>query len=194
MNCMIIECHPDDHSFCHAIAMTIKEYVISQAHSVYYHSLYQENFSPVLSLEELKRGFSLDEEIQQFTNGIEKSECVVFVHPDWWGGPPAMLKGWIERVFRSGVAFEFRGDDFEKKHHQSLLENKTAFVFCTSDRQKPEGYSVIEESWKDVFRYCGIQRSHIELFYNVHDSTYDERQAFLREIKQIIQKKMPAQE
>jgi len=45
---------------------------------------------------------------------IAIADGIVFVHPDWWGMPPAILKGWIDRVLRSGVTYQFlEGDDGE---------------------------------------------------------------------------------
>ncbi len=107
MRTTVILCHPVKGSFNHAISDEVVRSLKQQKHIVHYHDLYDEGFQPVLSADELQRRFSFDEQVQLYTSRVIESDGLVFIHPDWWGGPPALLKGWIDRVFRPGVAYDF---------------------------------------------------------------------------------------
>jgi putative NADPH-quinone reductase len=49
--------------------------------------------------------------VQAHCGEIARAEGIIIVHPNWWGQPPAIMKGWIDRVFRPGVAYRFTEDD-----------------------------------------------------------------------------------
>ena len=66
----------------------------------------------VLGRDEYFRRFSFDPLVQKYTEEIEAAERIVVIHPDWWGHLPAMAKGWVDRVLRPGVAYEYSGNEF----------------------------------------------------------------------------------
>jgi len=51
---------------------------------------------------------ALPDAIKQHCEEIALVDGIVIVHPNWWGQPPAILKGWVDRVIRPGVAYEFQ--------------------------------------------------------------------------------------
>ena len=114
MKVLVILGHPNKESFNHAIAKTVVETLLNNGHEVFFHDLYEENFDPIISSQEIPKGASLEKVIEIYCNEINNAGGIVIVHPNWWGQPPAILKGWVDRVLRPGIAYEFKeGDDGE---------------------------------------------------------------------------------
>jgi NAD(P)H dehydrogenase (quinone) len=114
MRISVILAHPDKGSFNHAIAATVVETLIQIGHDVCFHDLYEEEFDPMLPTEEIPKNATLPPEIERYCNEISEVDGIVVIHPNWWGQPPAILKGWVDRVLRPGVAYEFlEGDQGE---------------------------------------------------------------------------------
>lgn len=111
MKISVILGHPDEGSFNHAIAEAVVQTLLENGHEVFFHDLYGEGFDPVLPHGEAPRGAHLDPVIQRHCDEIAGAEGIVIVHPNWWGQPPAILKGWVDRVIRAGVAYEFMEGD-----------------------------------------------------------------------------------
>lgn len=169
MKYMIILAHPDTKSLNTTIAETIKNCLIKTGNEVILHDLYAEKFNPLLSIEEIKRKFSFDESIQKYSIELSEIDHIIFIHPDWWGQMPAILKGWIDRVFRQGTAFEYEGPDFEEKEKVALLTGKTATVILTTDRD-PE-IMAIEQIWKkDILAYCGVENASVFIHFSARTS------------------------
>ena len=181
MRYLIILAHPDTKSLNSYIAEAIKKYLIKTGNEVIFHDLYKENFNPVLYIEEINRKFSFDEGIQRYSIELSNADQIIFIHPDWWGQMPAILKGWIDRVFRQGTAFEYDGPDFEEKEKIALLTGKTATVIITTDRD-PE-IMLIEDIWKkDILSYCGIDDAGILTHFSARIAGSKERKLFIERI------------
>ena len=135
---LFIICHPKPDSFCHALAQTARETAKQLGWESRYLDLYQEDFSPVLSLEELQRKTSFDPLIGDYEKLLLWCTDLLFFYPDWWGGPPALLKGWLDRVFRPGIAYDYRGLDEGPKVPIGLLTDKRAWVYVTRDSRSEE--------------------------------------------------------
>ena len=133
MNISVILAHPDKASFNHAIALTAVEALEKSGHHICFHDLYAEKFDPVLPAEEVLKDALLPSEIARYCAEISDADGLIFIHPNWWGQPPAILKGWIDRVIRPGVAYEFlEGDTGEGVPH-GLLKAQSALVFNTCE-------------------------------------------------------------
>ena len=107
MNIVVVLGHPDTGSFNHAMAKTDVEALQRRGHSVILHDLYAEGFDPLLPAGEIPEGALLGAVIAQHCAEITTADGIVIVHPNWWGQPPAILKGWVDRVFRPGLAYRF---------------------------------------------------------------------------------------
>lgn len=113
----------------------------------------------------------------------------MFVYPDWWGMPPAILKGWIDRVFRPGVAYEHDGPEFMTKSKTALLTGKKAFVICTTNETNPLSQEAMASLWRDrVFGYVGIEEVTIKTLYGVRDSRGRQRREWLDELEQMTRR------
>ncbi len=104
MKISVILGHPDPGSFNHAIAEAAVDALKENGHDVSFHDLYAEKFDPILPGPEIPRGAVVDPAIKNHCDEIAAAEGIVIVHPNWWGQPPAILKGWVDRVIRPGVA------------------------------------------------------------------------------------------
>jgi len=176
---LVVLCHPNRTGFNQAVAAAAAE-ALNATHAVDFVNLYDDGFDPALPAPELPRKFSFDETVQRYNALVKAASVYVFVHPDWWGGPPALMKGFIDRVFRPGVAYEFEGYEFLSKKKTALLAGKKAFVFTTTDYPKPEGEDPSAVIWKkNVFAYCGIDDAQVHTFYDTYASSYEARHGWI---------------
>ncbi|MBL0917467.1 MAG: NAD(P)H-dependent oxidoreductase [Hydrogenophaga sp.] len=110
MQTLIVHAHPDAGSFSAGLFRLTQETLRAQGHAVDAIDLYAEGFDPVLKAEEKAAYLSgPDWLLQRFAAHIallQRAEHLVLVYPTWWWGPPAMLKGWLERVWLPKVTFE----------------------------------------------------------------------------------------
>lgn len=108
MRVLVVYCHPVPESFCAALRDTALQALKAASHEVRLLDLYAENFDPVMTASE-RRGYNLaapsDPVLQRHGALIHWANAIVFVYPTWWYGLPAMLKGWLDRVWAKDVAF-----------------------------------------------------------------------------------------
>jgi len=190
MKVLVIIGHQHPGSFCHAIAETAVEELQAAGHEVIYHDLYQEGFDPILPHKEIPKDAPLDPVVRRHCDEVVAADGYVVVHPNWWAMPPAVLKGWLDRVFRQGVVYEF-GDKGAVVGH---LKGKTAVVITTSNTPRDMEMKLfgdpLENLWKAcVFEFCGVQDFYRRNFESIILSTLEQRQAWLAEVRQIIQQR-----
>jgi len=191
MKVSVILAHPKKGSFNHAIALTAVEQLKLNGHEVFYHDLYEEKFDPVLTYMEIPKNASLPEAIVGYCHEIAESDGIVIVHPNWWGQPPAILKGWIDRVIRPGVAYEFLEGDSGAGIPSGLLKARAAIVFNTSNteikRERDVFGDPLETLWKNcIFGLCGVAEVYRRMFNVIVTSTEEERNTWLDEVRQTI--------
>jgi putative NADPH-quinone reductase len=114
MRALLVVAHPCDDSFCHALADAAERGLRAAAHDVDRVDLYAERVRAEMTLAE-RAAYHTDEPVvddQVAAHGrlLLSADVVVFVYPTWWGGLPAILKGWLERVMVPGVGFRFDDD------------------------------------------------------------------------------------
>ncbi len=212
MGVLIVLAYPKKEGFNRAIAREVQNYFKKDSSAVTtFVDLYADRFDPVLSEDEIPRKFSFDETTLRYQQYIKEADRVVFIHPDWWGGPPAILKGFLDRVFRPGVAYGFREADFRNADSPGLFTNKRFDVFITTDAVnvvpaestirtthtdghsssltpqygKDSGTLVWPPArvWKEqVLDFCGARNAQIHVFWNLRNSTYAERKLYLDSI------------
>lgn len=196
MKVSVILAHPGPGSFNHAIAGTVQETLAGNGHTVAFHDLYAERFDPVLPYAEIPRDAPLDPVIARHCREIAEADGIVIVHPNWWGQPPAILKGWIDRVIRPGIAYRFREGDNGEGIPEGLLAAKAALVFNTAntpaEREREVFGDPLERLWKDcIFSFCGVPVVHRRMFAVVVTSTAEERAGWLAEAAALTRKYFP---
>ncbi|MBN1531389.1 MAG: NAD(P)H-dependent oxidoreductase [Spirochaetes bacterium] len=190
MKVMVILAHPRTGSFNHVLAEALCRGLWGAGIGVTFHDLYREGFDPVLPAGELSKMGDVEPAVLAHCDELSHCGGLVFVHPNWWGAPPAILKGWIDRVVRPGIAYEFLEGDAGEGVPRGLLAGKSAAVFNTSDTPEEREREVfgdpLERFWRDcVFGFCGITRYHRRTFRVMVTSTEKQRGEWLREAEEF---------
>jgi len=196
MRISVILAHPNKKSFNHAIATSTIETLNKDDHEVCFHDLYEEHFDPILPPEEFLKDARLPPEVIKHCNEISAADGIVIIHPNWWGQPPAILKGWVDRVIRPGVAYEFREGDKGEGVPRGLLRAKSAIVFNTSNtetkREKELFGDPLETLWKNcIFELCGVTNFYRKMFNIIVTSSEEQRPEWLKEVRQTIVRYYP---
>jgi putative NADPH-quinone reductase len=196
MRVLVILAHPDNKSFNHAIAHAANEELISGGHEIVFHDLYGESFDPVLPAEEIAGDASVPADIEIHCRELVSADGIVVIHPNWWGQPPAILKGWIDRVVRPGVAYEFLEGDQGEGIPNGLLKGKSVVVFNTSNttegRERDVFGDPLDLLWKNcIFDLCGASCVTRRMFSVIVVSTAEERKSWLNEVRDIVGRSFP---
>jgi putative NADPH-quinone reductase len=192
----VILAHPDPKSFNHTIAQAAIEGLKSNGHKVFFHDLYKEKFDPLLPAKEIVEDAKLPARIKKHCEEIAEADGIVIVHPNWWGQPPAILKGWVDRVIRPGVAYEFLEGDSGEGVPRGLLKAKAALVFNTSNtktkREKDFFGDPLETIWKNcIFGLCGVDNFHRRMFNVIVTSSEARRKKWLDIVTKDINRFFP---
>jgi NAD(P)H dehydrogenase (quinone) len=119
---------------------------------------------------------------------VSWADGIVFIHPIWWTGPPAILKGWIDRVFSIGFAYIL---DEKDGHPSGLLKQQKALVINTAGSTEEEakimGTTDALKKVEDdgIFRFCGINDVQHVVFYNVIMTDDATRKKYLEEARNL---------
>jgi NAD(P)H dehydrogenase (quinone) len=189
---LIILAHPKEGSFNHALAQTVAQVIRRRGHKAIFHDLYLEKFDPVFTSDELDKNYSLTGVLKAHCDELISVDGIVIVHPNWWGQPPAILKGWVDRVIRQGVAYRFGTNEKGEGVSIGLLKAKTALVFTTSNTPQDKELALygdpLENLWKTcTFGLCGINTFCRKNFSAVIVSTPEQRKQWLEEVVRTVQ-------
>ncbi len=192
----VILAHPYDGSLNTAIAQTVSERLQGNGYQVNFHNLHQEGFNPVMSMEELADDRSDDALLQRHQQEIMRAAGIIVIHPNWWGQPPAILKGWVDRVLRQNIAYTFPEGDNGGGLPIGLLKAEAALVFNTSNTPEERENTVfgdpLERIWKDcIFDFCGITIFDRIMFRVVADSTEQQRRNWLTQTENMVNHYFP---
>jgi NAD(P)H dehydrogenase (quinone) len=196
MKIMVILAHPDRDSFNHAIAETAVNFLTKSGHEVAFHDLYREKFPPILPAREIPRNIKLPPKISKHCSEISIADGIIVVHPNWWGQPPAILKGWIDRVLRPGVAYTFAEGDKGDGELIGLLKAKAVLVFNTSNTPKERELNIygdpLESLWKNnMFISCGVKDFYRRNFGVIITSNPGQRNRWLKEVEDVTGRYFP---
>ncbi|MEQ9297450.1 MAG: NAD(P)H-dependent oxidoreductase [Cyclobacteriaceae bacterium] len=156
MTAHIIYAHPNDGSFNHAMLEVVKKALSQQGIEATVSDLYAMDFDPVLKIEDRMK---TQEDVKKEQDKISRADCIITIYPVWWTQMPAILKGYIDRVFAYNFAFQLEENGFPIK----LLKGKKGIVISTfghpHDYYEKEGYLAAFEKTFDlgIFDYVGIE-------------------------------------
>lgn len=195
MNALLVLAHPKPGSFNHAIASAVRMEIENLGHRVFYHDLYGEGFDPILPAGEIPRNGDVPEIIKIHCDQLIDADMIVIVHPNWWGQPPAILKGWIDRVIRPGIAYAFEEGDSGEGVPKGLLKARVALVFNTGNtpaaREREVFGDPLELLWNNcVFELCGVKRFRRRLYGVVATSTPEQREEWMRDARKLAREEM----
>jgi len=160
------------------------------------HDLYKEEFPPVLPAQEISREASLPQIIREHCQEISTADGIIIIHPNWWGQPPAILKGWVDRVLRPGVAYRFAEGDSGDGQLIGLLKASAVLVFNTSNTPEERESTLygdpLETLWKNnMFISCGVKGFYRKNFGVIVTSTLEQRQGWLEEARDLTSRYFP---
>ncbi|MCQ6561000.1 NAD(P)H-dependent oxidoreductase [Paenibacillus mendelii] len=187
MNHLIVIAHPSPKSFNHALMKTAVDGLQLKGHDVVVRDLYAIGFQPAVSSSELLGGNGDD--ILQEQKHLLWADVVTFIYPIWWTGLPAIMKGYIDRVFSYGFAYKYVNDV-----QMGLLKGKKAVILNTQGKSHVEyAKSGMDQalrltSDKGIFEYCGFEVLYHLFFESVPGSDEQTRQAWLQQIADMASK------
>lgn len=114
MNCLVVTTHPLKSSLCAHLTDMVVEMLDEMGHDVVVEDLYADNFDPALTIAERTSYYSNSYDRTGVAGEVERlleAEALVLLFPTWWFSVPAMLKGWFDRVWAPGIAYD-HADDF----------------------------------------------------------------------------------
>ncbi|AZQ64654.1 flavodoxin family protein [Flammeovirga pectinis] len=189
MKHLIVFSHLNPESFTKAIVNEVISASEERGDEVKVTDLYSENFDPVLKFPDIQGMFMGGEtpsDVKRYQDDISWAEHITFVFPLWWGQMPAMLKGYIDRVFASGFAFKYTETGVD-----AMLTGKTSNVIIPhgSPTEYYEGSDMYKSLTRifdgGVFGFCGI-KSEITYFGAVPTTSDEVRKKYLLETKNLF--------
>ena len=189
MNILIVLAHPRPTSLNASLAGQLAA-ELGRRHSVVLTDLYRENFDPVLKENELLDINYIADDIRPYCDALIKAGCLIFIHPNWWGAPPAILKGWVDRVIRLNVGYGF--NDAGQGEPIKLLNIKHFFVFNTSNTPPARELAVFGDPLENIWKNCiadflGTAHFERQMFSTVAGSTTEQRDSWIKECCGIVQ-------
>jgi NAD(P)H dehydrogenase (quinone) len=159
MKNLIIYAHPNSGSLNHFFKQTILETLQESGEEIEVRDLYEINFNPVLSLNDMngQRMGMVAPEIQTEQDFITWADRIIFVYPIWWTGMPAIMKGYIDRVFSYGFAYRY-----DSGVQKGLLTGKKTIIINSHGKSNAEyeasgmDKALALTSDTGIFTYCGL--------------------------------------
>lgn len=189
----MIFCHPNSSGFIPAALEQVQLGLSAANAEVRTHDLYREGFVPELSADEHRRhlepGVAAD--LREHADDLRWCDTLVLIYPTWWSGQPAMLKGWIDRVWASGVAWELPDG---ANRLQPMLSNIREIVAVTSHGSSKTINSLQGEGGKrTLFRSMRAmchRRTHTHwlAFYGIDDDDLERRTAYLEKLAGTLER------
>jgi len=113
MKCLIVTAHPLPDSLCMTLTNRVVERLQADGHDVVLEDLYAQNFTPALTTGERESYYSPAYDASRVADHVDRllaAEALVLIFPTWWFGFPAVLKGWFDRVWGPGIAYDHARD------------------------------------------------------------------------------------
>jgi NAD(P)H dehydrogenase (quinone) len=193
MKYLIIYAHPNPESFNHAILETISEELKKKKKEFKVRDLYKIGFNPVLSTKDLSaiENGAVPQDIKKEQNYISKADTLIFIFPIWWSSMPAILKGYIDRVFSLKFAYDITADGVK-----GLLKGKKAFIVSTTgaskeDNEKMGAFKMMNMSMDmAIFQFSGLEVIGHKYLSSVQNVSDKDRKQMLEELRLIVREKL----
>ncbi|MDR1967078.1 MAG: NAD(P)H-dependent oxidoreductase [Burkholderiaceae bacterium] len=191
MNALLVIGHPSPGSFSHAMADAAQETLAASGCRCVRHDLYAEGFDPVQPQPESGNVSSDDALVEAHCRDLAAADLILVFHPNWWSQPPAIVKGWIDRVFRLGTAYRYPEGVGDDGVPQGLLRARHALVFNTSNTPQAREREVfgdpLESLWRrSVFGFSGVPSVRRRMVGPMAGSTGAQRAGWLDEVRALV--------
>ncbi|WP_343687043.1 NAD(P)H-dependent oxidoreductase [Chryseobacterium gleum] len=182
----IINGHPHKDSFNFGVAEAYKLGAIASGAEVREIVIRDLDFNPNLQFGYRKR-MELEPDLLKAWEIIQWADHMVWVHPVWWGGLPALMKGFIDRLFLPGMAYKYRENSV---WWDKLLKEKTAHILTTLDQpgwyyRLFFGRPSVNQLRKSVLEYCGVKPVRVTYIGIIRNSKDEQRNQWLRKVKDL---------
>ncbi|WP_281322281.1 NAD(P)H-dependent oxidoreductase [Flavobacterium aestivum] len=191
MKHLIIYAHPNDGSLNHHLMQTAVESFQNKNHEIEVRDLYQLNFNPTLTLDDMKgqRMGKVADDVKQEQDYISWADHITFIYPIWWTGMPAIMKGFIDRVFSYGFAYRY-----DQGVQKGLLTGKQTTIINTHGKSQAEYESIGMNkalsliSDKGIFSYCGLEINQHFFFDKADKANSEAIEEWTSQIKTLFSK------
>ncbi len=192
MLALAIVAHPSVTSFSHAMANVAQRVLHARGYDVAFHDLYAERFDPIQAIGERGSETSSDAQVELHCSEIARADLILVFHPNWWGQPPAILKGWIDRVLRLDTAYGYPPGVGPEGVPVGLLRARHALIFNTSNTPPAREIAAfgdpLDTLWKRcIFDLCGVNSVIRRMYAPMAGSTPDQRSDWLREVEALVE-------
>ncbi len=191
MRALVVYCHPNSDSLVAAARDRALRGLESSGHEVRLTDLYADEFEPAMSASErlTHKEPGVGSDLQRYADDLAWAEALVLVYPTWWSGQPAMLKGWIDRIWVAGVAWEM--DDGDRTPTPRLRNIRRIVVVTTHGSSKMmnvfEGESGKRTATRSIRAMCSRRmRTTWCALYGVDTSDQPKRAAFLDRVEETL--------
>ncbi len=180
MRTLIILGHPDKNSFCAGLADAYEKGAQEKGGDVMRINLSDLRFDPIL-----RNGYTriqnLEPDLVEAQRHIKSANHIVFVFPVWWSSPPALMKGFIDRVFLPGFAFKYRE---HSSNWDKLLTGRSSRLIITSDAPVLWLYlayfhPAVNMMKKAVLEFCGVSPVTVTSFGSIKNANEKKRESLL---------------
>lgn len=189
MKYLIIYTHPNPKSFNHAILETIAGELRKKKKEFKVRDLYKIGFNPALSTKDLLaiQNGAVPKDIKKEQNYIGSADALIFIFPIWWSAMPAMLKGYIDRVFSLKFAYDITEDEVV-----GLLQGKKVFIVSTTgaskeDYEKMGAFKMMKMSMDmAIFQFSGMEVLEHKYLSSVPYVSQQDRKKMLKELRLLV--------
>lgn len=183
---LMVNGHPDAESYCSALCNAYTEGALTSSAHIEELHLHELNFELSLQFGYRQRT-ELEEDLIRAQELIKWADHIVFVYPLWWGSMPALLKGFVDRVFLPGFAFKYRENS---SLWDKLLTGKTAHLIITTDTPSWYNRLIYQQSGqkimkRNILQFCGINKVRISEIGPIKPSKLDTRLQWLEKVKRL---------
>lgn len=129
----------------------------------------------------------IEDDVRFAQDLISRADHLVFIYPNWWGTFPAMMKGFIDRVFLPGFAFKYKNGH---ARHEKLLTGKSARIIVSMDNTlfyykyilKAPGNQAMKNA---LLKFCGISPVGVTMIGSIRKSTQQKREKWMKKLYRL---------
>ncbi|PVZ99593.1 hypothetical protein BB558_004379 [Smittium angustum] len=186
---LIINGHPDSESFCHSLQQSYKKGSLKNNNEIREVTLSEMKFNPNLMYGYRKR-MELEPDLLEAWDNIKWADHIVWIYPTWWGSLPALMKGFVDRLFLPRLAYEYtEKSPLPKK----LLKGKTSEIISTLDTpvwyykyiMGDVGGKLLRVNIGDI---CGIKNKNTTYLSEMRKSTPEQRKEWLEKVERLARR------
>lgn len=183
---VIINAHPNHTAFNFGLAAAYKRGALLSGAEIKEIVIADLQFNPNLKYGYQKK-MELEPDLVEAWEKIIWADHLVWIHPVWWGGMPALAKGFIDRVFLPGFAFKYRKDSV---YWDKLLKGRTAHIITTLDQpgwyfRLVYGRPSVNQLKKSTLEFCGVKPIKVSYFGIIKTSTVERRTKWILQVEEL---------